>query len=82
MNLYSVFKVDIIFCTPSLCHSTVICKNLVNAKVNKIELEIRLEGSDCAASIGAMRISVISFKTEIINSKNLASPSDSMTPFT
>ena len=58
--------------------ATVICKNLVSAKVNKIELDIRLEGFDCAASIGAIRISVTCFKTEIFNSKNLASPSDSM----
>ena len=58
--------------------STVICKNLVSAKVNKIELDIGLEGSDYAASIGAIRISVPFFKTEIFNSKNLASPSDSM----
>ena len=60
---------------------TVICKNLVSAKVNKIELDIGLEGSDYAAisfGFGAMRISVPCFKTEIFNSKNLASSSDSM----
>ena len=50
-------------------------QNLESAKVNKIELDIRLEGFDCAASIG-VRISVTYFKTEIFNSKNLASPSD------
>ena len=49
--------------------STVICKNLVSAKVNKIELDIGLECSDYAASIGAIIISVPSFKTEIFNSK-------------
>ena len=58
--------------------ATVICKNLVSAKVNKIELDIGLEGSDYATSNGAIRISVPRFKTEIFNSKNLASPSDSM----
>ena len=47
-----------------------ICKNLISAKVNKIELDIGLEGSDYAASIGAIRISVPCFKTEIFNSKN------------
>ena len=56
-----------------LDQSTVICKNLVSAKVNKIELDSGLEGSDYAASIGAIRISVPCFKTEIFNSKNLAS---------
>ena len=55
-----------------------ICKNLVSAKVNKIELDIGLEGSDCAASIGAIKISVPCFKAEIFNSKTLASPPDSM----
>ena len=59
-------------------NSTVICKNLVSGKVNKIELDIGLEGSDYAASIGANRISVPCFKTEIFNSKSLASPSDTM----
>ena len=58
--------------------STVICKNLVSAKVNKIELDSGLEGSDYAASIGAIIISVPCFKAEIFNSKNLASPPDSM----
>ena len=46
-----------------------ICKNLVSVKVNKIELDIGLEGSDYAASIGAIRISVPCFKIEIFNSK-------------
>ena len=55
-----------------------ICRNLVSAIVNKIELDIGLEGSDYAASHGAIRISVPCFKTAIFNSKNLASPSDSM----
>ena len=55
-----------------------ICKNLVSAKVNKIELDSGLEGSDYAASIGAIRISVPCFNTEIFNIKNLASPPDSM----
>ena len=58
--------------------STVICKNLVSAKVNKIELDSGLEGSDYAASIVAIRISVPCFNTEIFNSKNLASPPGSM----
>ena len=58
--------------------STVICKNLVSAKINKIELDIGLERSNNAASIGAIRISVPCFKTEIFNRKNLASPPDSM----
>ena len=49
--------------------STVICKNLVSAKVNKIELDIRLEGSDYAASNGAIRISVPCFKTDIQQQK-------------
>ena len=55
-----------------------ICKNLVSAEVNKIELDIGLEGFDYAASNGAIRISVPYFKTEIFDSENLASPSDSM----
>ena len=42
---------------PPLRNSTVICKNLVSAKVNKIELDSGLDGSDCAASNGAIRIS-------------------------
>ena len=58
--------------------STVICKNLVSVKVNKIELDSGLEGSDYAASIGAIRISVPCFKPEIFNSKHLTSPPDSM----
>ena len=49
--------------------STVIWKNLVSAKANKIELDIGLEGSNYATSIGAIRIFVPCFKTEIFNSK-------------
>ena len=55
-----------------------IFKNVVSAKVNKIELDIKLEGSNYATSIGAIRISIPCFKTEIFNSKNLASPPNSM----
>ena len=58
--------------------STVICKILVSTKVNKIELDIGLDGSNYSTLIGAIRISVPCFKTEIFNSKNLASPPDSM----
>ena len=50
-------------------NSTVICKNLISAKVNKIELDIGLEGSEYAASNDAVRIFVPCFKTEIFNSK-------------
>ena len=52
--------------------STVICKNLVSAKVNKIELDIGREGSDYAASIGAIRISVPCFKTEMFQQQKLS----------
>ena len=57
---------------------TVISKSLVSAKVNKIELDSGLEGSDYAASIDAIRISVPCFNTEIFNNKNQASPPGSM----
>ena len=49
--------------------STVICKNLVSVKVNKIELDIGLEASDYAASNGAIRISYIASKVRYLTAK-------------